>query len=267
MTKLATLFFMAFVLFGSWTLNNKSTSLVTKTPQMVLVKGGEFLMGQADGEFDEKPVHRVKLKDFYIGKYEVTVAEYRLFVRETEGSMPAEPKWGWLNDHPIMNLSWIEATEYISWINQQTGENYRLPTEAEFEYVIRNGGKPGVFPWGDGKPKNENIRDISFSEKTGEARSWDGYDDGFAFTSPVGSFAPNDLGVHDINGNIWEWCSDWHDNYPKDFQENPTGPKSGKNKIGRGASFDSDPWHSRTASRAFVEPDFKRPGFRLAKDI
>lgn len=243
----------------------KITNFDPFKPQMVNIKGGTFLMGQADGEFDEKPVHEVTLSDFQMGKYEITVAEYRTFCEATNRNMPKEPEWGWIDNHPIINTNWYDTQAYIKWLNQKTGESYRLPTEAEFEYVIREGGKPGTFPWGNGKPKNENIADQSLKKINPSRTIWDGYDDGFPKVSPVGTFSPNQLGVHDINGNIWEWCDDWHASYSSNSVTNPKGPKTGTNKIGRGASFDSDPWHSRTASRAFVEPEFERPGFRLAK--
>lgn len=236
-------------------------------PELVSISGGTFMMGQDDGEGDERPAHEVTLSDFQIGKYEVTVAEYKRFCEDTEKEMPTEPEWGWKANHPIINTSWNDAMDYIKWLNLQTNETYRLPTEAEFEYVIRNGGESGVYPWGDDTPQDENLADVSFTQKTKSSRAWKNYNDGFAFTAPVGSFKANKLGVYDINGNIWEWCSDWHEDYTDKKVNNPTGPRSGIHKVGRGGSYNSDPWHSRTASRAFVKPTFKKPGFRLAKDI
>ena len=112
---------------------------------------------------------------------------------------------------------------------------------------------------------NENVADESH-KAVSSRRVWEGYDDGYMYTSPVGTFPANLLGVHDINGNIWEWVSDWHDEFGADPVTDPKGPSGGTNKVGKGASFNADPWHSRTASRDFVSPDFKKPGFRLAKD-
>ncbi len=257
--------FIAVVLLAFRKGNDPFENTATST-EMIFVTGGTFLMGQKDGEFDEKPVHEVTLSNFYIGKYEVTVSEYQKFCKATKRSMPKEPEWGWQEDHPIINTSWNDAMAFIEWLNSETGETYRLPTEAEFEYVIREGGKPGTFSWGDGQP-TENIADISYSKVYKSRGYWEGYDDGFAYTAPVGSFQPNTLGVYDINGNMWEWVSDWHAEFTKEKVTDPRGPATGTNKVGKGGSYNSDPWHSRTASRAFVEPDFKRPTFRLAKSI
>jgi formylglycine-generating enzyme required for sulfatase activity len=236
-------------------------------PAMVKVSGGTFMMGQNDGEADEKPVHEVTISDFLIGKFEVTVSEYSVFCDATGRPMPTEPEWGWIDSHPIINTSWEDAMAFINWLNDETSDSYRLPSEAELEFVIREGGQPGIYPWGNGLPKNENIADESFKNKTSSTRIWQNYNDEYPYTAPVGSFPPNKLGVHDINGNIWEWCSDWYASYTNDKSANPMGPNDGTNKVGRGASYDADPWHARTASRAFVEPSFKRPGFRLAKDV
>jgi formylglycine-generating enzyme required for sulfatase activity len=263
--RISLLLALSWIIFIAFKPILKQSNVNVYNPQMVEIKGGTFIMGQKNGEGDEKPEHLVELKDFLIGKYEVTVAEYKDFCKETQREMPPEPEWGWIADHPIMNTSWNDAIAYINWLNGQTDEHYRLPTEAEFEYVIRNGGEPGIYPWGDGLPENENIADESLKEATSSNRIWNNYQDGFAYTAPVGSFNPNRLGIHDINGNIWEWCSDWYDKFSEVKAINPKGPGSGTYKVGRGGSYDSDPWHSRTASRAFVKPEFRKPGFRLAK--
>lgn len=223
------------------------------------------MMGQNDGEGDERPVHQVTLKEFYISKYELTVAEFRSFCDATGRAMPKEPEFGWQDDHPILNTSWYDAVAYIEWLNEQTGENYRLPTEAEFEYVLRNGGETGVYPWPEYGPINENIADNSLKDSGWGRSTWPGYNDGFVNSSSVGSFPANKLGVYDINGNAWEWCSDWYTDYSPESLENPQGPETGTHKVGRGASFNSDPWHCRSAGRSWVKPDFKGPGFRLAK--
>ena len=253
----------AFIVFCSVLLNCDKHKT---NHEMVLIKGGTFLMGQEDGEGDEKPVHEVSLDDFFIGKFEITVAEYKEFCDETNRNMPKEPSFGWNDNHPIVNTSWFDAVAYIDWLNDKLGESYRLPTEAEFEYVIRNGGEAGIYPWGTDQPKNENIADETLAKEKSGRRFWQKYDDGYVNSSPVGAFPANKLGVHDINGNAWEWCSDWYDDYPSEAQKNPQGPDTGTHKVGRGASFDADPWHCRSAGRSWVNPTFTGPGFRLAKD-
>lgn len=259
------LFLSGIFLFGFASISDLNAQVTTE-PIMVKIKGGTFVMGQNDGEGDERPEHLVEVDDFYIAKFEIKVSEYRKFCLATDRTMPKQPEWGWNDNHPIINTSWNDAHDYVAWLNKRTDEDYRLPTEAEFEYVIRNGGEKGVYPWGNKLPINENLADESYRAKTSKSGIWQNYNDGYAFTSPVGSFEPNKLGVCDINGNIWEWCSDWYAEYSDQKKINPIGATAGKNKVGRGASYDADPWHSRSASRAYVEPNFKRPGFRLAKD-
>ena len=233
---------------------------------MVFIKGRTFLMGQEDGEGDERPVHEVTLSDFYMSAYEVTVKEYKQFCVATGREMPKEPEWGWQEDHPTINTSWYDAKAYIDWLNMKDETIYRLPTEAEFEYVIRNGGNSDPDGEMDNGDLRENIADLSLKRATGTSRILEGYDDGFSYLSPVGSFSSNELGIYDINGNAWEWCSDWYGDYPAGAVTNPTGPKTGTHKVGRGASYNADPWHCRAAGRNWVKPSFEGPGFRLAMD-
>ena len=137
--------FIALLVMLTSSLLSQRTKQVS-VPDMVLITGGEFSMGQADGEGDERPVHKVMLSDFYLGKYEVTVAEHPLFCQDTKREMPPAPKWGWVDNHPIVNTTWYDAQAYVEWLNSKLSKAFRLPTKAEFEYDIGNGGKTGTFP-------------------------------------------------------------------------------------------------------------------------
>ena len=235
--------------------------------EMVRIPTSTFNFGVEGGEFDEGPVHKVTLSPFEIGKYEVTVADYRVFASETNRKMPKEPKWGWKDNHPIVNVTWTDANAYAEWLSQKTGESYRLPTEAEWYYVASDGGKAIKYAWGNGDPAS-NIADES-AAKNGSTRYWEGYDDKFPYSAPVGSFKPNSLGVYDMGGNAAEWVSNYHYTFTKEPQKDPTGPESGKNKVFKGGSFITNAWYSRIAQRNFMPVTFKNNylGFRLVKEV
>ena len=268
---------------------------------MVLVRGGTFQMGSTDGEEDEKPVHPVTVSDFYLGKYEVTVAEFRAFVEATSHSTDAEKddgsyfwedsKWqkkpgiNWRHDaegkiaqdnHPVLHVSWNDAIAYCQWLSKQTGQNYRLPTEAEWEYAAGNGSKHTKYSWGNEAPKGK--KGGSLADETGATHfNWTksatniflGYQDGFVATAPVGSFDPNGLGLYDMTGNVWEWCSDWYDSdfYKNSSQNNPTGAASGTYRVLRGRSWCNYPQYCRVANRSDSTPSVRdgNIGFRLAR--
>lgn len=259
---------------------------------MVLVKGGCFDMGDAfgDGDRDERPVHEVCVDDFYIGKYEVTVGEFKKFVEETGYKTEAEkgngcatwienrwiykPDRTWFNPgfpqsdkHPVVCVSWNDAMEYIKWKNKSENRNYRLPTEAEWEYAARDRGKKYKYSWGNGEPAG-NIADKTAKKKFRDWTILEGYDDGYVYTAPVGSFKPNDAGLHDMTGNAWEWVYDWYepDYYSKGIKNNPKGPETGRLKIARGGAWINFPWFLRTTLRDTNEPDDRSDimGFRIA---
>jgi len=169
-------------------------------PEMVRIPAGEFMMGLPDSESRflmadrERPHHRVRIKAFELGKYPITFAEWDAAI-EAGASLrrPSDASWG-RDRRPVIDVSWLEVQAYIDWLNGVTSGGYRLPSEAEWEYACRSGTK-SAFSTG------ENIDES-------EAR--------FASTStaPVGSYPPNAFGLHDMHGNVWEWCEDvWHGDY------------------------------------------------------
>jgi formylglycine-generating enzyme required for sulfatase activity len=260
---------------------------------MVYVKGGCFQMGDIFREVpsSEKPVHEVCVDDFYMGKYEVTVGEFRTFVQESGYETEAEWQDGchvwvgngtevkkrnnnWRNtgfsqteDDPVVCVSWNDAHEYIKWLNEKEDRDYRFPTEAEWEYAARSRGKEYRYSWGNGFPSG-NIADGSAQEVLTGVETWKGYDDGHSYTAPVGSFKPNDLGLYDMSGNVYEWVSDWQTDryYEKSPKYNPKGPEKGQYKILRGGAWDLEPETARTTSRYWNVAGARAVcmGFRLA---
>ena len=233
---------------------------------MVFIKGGCFDMGDTfgDGYDDEKPVHEVCVDDFYMGEHEVTQKEWK----EVTGNNPSEFK-NCGDDCPVESVSWNDVQEYIRKLNNQSGLNYRLPTEAEWEYAAREGGKRVKFSG------FSDERDLSLHANFCDVNC--GYDwktsnqnDGYKNTSPVKSFRPNSLGLHDMTGNVWEWVSDWYDKdyYRNSPRNNPIGPRSGEYRVLRGGSWDSSPKNVRAANRIGGGPDDRAYslGFRVAQD-
>jgi len=227
-----------------------------REPEMVFIKGGNFKMGSDDNNFDG-PVHEVKLSDFYFGKYEVTVAQFQQFIEETGYLTDADKDNGsdiwtgsksekknrvnWKCDvqgntrpqseynHPVIHVSWNDAVAYCNWISRKTGKAFRLPTEAEWEYAAGNGPKHTKYSWGNGNPYGKNggnVADQSLKQVISDRIIFNGYNDGFVYTAPVGSFNANDFGLYDMTGNVWEWCSDWMDfqYYDNSPGNNPQGP-------------------------------------------
>jgi formylglycine-generating enzyme required for sulfatase activity len=172
-------------------------------PEMVVIPAGTFKMGdiQDTGRDLEKPVHTVSIaKSFAIGRYPITFDEYDEFASATSRPLPNDYGWG-RGRQPAIEVSWDDAVEYTKWLSEQTGERYRLPTEAEWEYAARAGTET-EYGWG-----NEMKAGMA-NCKGGDSR-WGGKQ-----TSPVGSFQPNPFGLYDTAGNVWEWVEDcWHENY------------------------------------------------------
>ncbi|MBI3754973.1 MAG: SUMF1/EgtB/PvdO family nonheme iron enzyme [Deltaproteobacteria bacterium] len=217
---------------------------------MIFVKGGCFEMGDTsgDGESYEKPSHAVCVADFYMGGAEVTQAEWQ----DIMGNSPSYFKD--CDTCPVENVSWNDIQEYIKKLNQRTGKNYRLPTEAEWEYAARSGGK------------KEKWAGTGAESELGEY-AWYG-DNSEKKTHPVKQKKPNGLGLYDMSGNVWEWVSDWYNDryYESSPKNNPNGPSTGSEHALRGGSWLDNPRSFRLTSRNWHYPVYRDNhfGFRLA---
>ena len=233
--------------------------------EMVYVEGGSFEMGDTrnEGASNEKPVHSVRVSSFLMGKYEVTQRQWR----EIMGSDPPELYNKNCDDCPVEGVSWNDIQEFLKKLNARTGGTYRLPTEAEWEYAA-GGGSTNRSRFGNGKstiaPAEANF-DASAAYKKGYSEVGEYRDK----TIRVGSFIPNVLGIYDLSGNVWEWCSDWYGPYPNTSQTNPTGVATGSDRVLRGGSWLTAPINARVAFRSTSTPDSRRNycGFRLVSQF
>ncbi len=213
-------------------------------PEMVFVEGGTFKMGSNDYD-SEKPIHDVTLSDFYIGKYPVTQAQWHAVM----GENPSHFKG--CDDCPVENVSWDDVQEFIKKLNDRTGKNYRLPTEAEWEYAARGGNKSKGYKYAG----SDNLDEVGWYNGNAGSK-----------THPVGQKKPNELGIYDMSGNVWEWCADWYGAYPSEPQTNPTGPAKGTDRVVRGGSWVDFDNFCRVSYRFRYNFDFRNLniGFRLA---
>ena len=209
--------------------------------KMRLIPAGEFEMGNSldGGGDDERPVHTVYVDSFYIDVYEVTNAQYKQFIKETGHTAPAfwdDPDLNMPN-HPVVGVSWYDAAAYCQWAGK------RLPTEAEWEKAARGGLVGQRHPWSDATPK---ALQCNFADK--QAPDWANWadrslDDGYQFTAPVGTYPPNGYGLHDMAGNVWEWCMDAYNSaaYASSPKDNPV--------AGGLIAFDNDDYANVTTHR------------------
>lgn len=211
------------------------------------------MMGSNDGNANEKPVHQVTLNNYYIGKYEVTLAQFKAFIEDSGYNTDAEKGTGgygsyiwengnwnnkdginWRHDvngklqsddrHPVIHISWNDAMEFCKWLSSKTGKNFTLPTEAEWEYAARGGNKSKGYQYAG-------------SNEIGSV-AWHSDNSGYK-THPVGLKQANELGLYDMSGNVWEWCSDWYGEnyYANSPANNPKGPDAGSLRVLRGGSW------------------------------
>lgn len=238
----------------------------SKSPEMIFVKGGSFKMGSNDGYEDEQPIHNVTLNDFYISKYEITVAQYKKFCKATGRRFPQSPnrswytehsqirEWVWRDNHPIVNVSWNDANAYCQWLSSETGENFSLPTEAQWEYAAKGGAKSNNYEYAG----SSNIEKVAWFDETTFERG----------TKPVGQLSPNELGIYDMSGNVFEWCKDFYGEYSSKNQNNPQGAKSGQYKTIRGGSWYYIDEFCRITQRDSPKATLKKfnYGFRIVKN-
>jgi sulfatase modifying factor 1 len=222
------------------------------TPDLVLIPGGEFSMGQADGRDEERPVHRVSVSPFRLGRCQVTNAGYDAFRRATGRREPpfrmqpdfADPA------QPVVGVSWFDAVAYCDWLS-----GFRLPTEAEWEFAARGGLERHVYPWGN----------APVLERTGYRARWANAPE------PVGTAAPNGFGLYDMCENVHEWCSDWYDPgyYAVSPACNPQGPVTGTRRASRGGAWRHQIKIARCAARSSIPPEFRYAdyGFRVACEV
>jgi formylglycine-generating enzyme required for sulfatase activity len=278
----------------------------SRGPRMVVVPVGSFLMGSPESEAqrskNEGPQRRLSFeRGFAISRNEVTVAEFRAFVLgaayatdaersgssavydEKTGRMTKSRRINWQRSYngarardndPVVHVSWNDANAYAQWLRQSSGKTYRLPTEAEFEYVLRAGGS-SAFPWGEGDPAKPLANLAGAAEISKEGRRWTqgfvGYDDKFWGVAPVRSFDPNAFRLYDLDGNVSEWVEDcWHD----DYLRAPDAPIAWVNagcdlRVIRGGSWGSSRDQARSAWRgsALADSSGARVGFRVVREL
>ena len=236
--------------------------------EIIFVKGGTFTMGCTpeqgdDCAYNEKPAHRVTLCDFYIGKYPVTQAQWVAVMGNNPSHFTGNIS------RPVEQVSWHDAQEFISRLNLRTGKKYRLLTEAEWEYAARGGVKSRGYKYAG----SNNVREVAwYNENSGDRilneRNLTANDlrTNNNRTHPVGTKKPNELGIYDMSGNVWEWVSDWYGSYTSTAKTNPTGPASGTNRVDRGGRWRGSAEGCRVSRRGSGEPStrYDNVGFRLA---
>ena len=216
---------------------------------MVYVSGGTFTMGAtseqgSDASNNEKPAHSVTLSGYYIGKYEVT--------QELWNAVMGSNLSYFKGDNLPVCVSWNDVQEFLRKLNAMTGKNYRLPTEAEWEFAARGGNSSRGYKYSG----SNNIDDVAWYNGNSGDR-----------THAVGTKSPNELGIYDMSGNVWEWCQDWYGrSYSSSSQRNPKGPNSGPNRVIRGGGWLYSARNCRVSCRDYYSPNCwcNYLGFRLA---
>ncbi len=212
---------------------NQTISVNGVSFTMIAVEGGTFNMGAtseqgSDADSDESPVHSVTLSDYYIGETEVTQELWEAVMGSNPSYFSGNPQ------RPVEYVSWYECKEFITNLNNLTGMNFRLPTEAEWEYAARGGNRSQGYKY-------------SGSNTIGNVAWYDG--NSASATHNVKTKSPNELGIYDMSGNVWEWCEDRYGNYSSGSQTNPTGPSTGVRRVFRGGSWSANAKNCRVSNR------------------
>lgn len=229
--------------------------------ELVAVPGGSFRMGNIweDGGRDERPVHLVQVAPFYLARHPVTQGQWQQVIGANPAAESGEVFVG--DDKPVVNVSWDQAQEFINRLNELSGEQFRLPSEAEWEYAARSGGREQKWA---GTSEEKLLPDYAWYSANSESR-----------LQPVGRKLPNDLGLYDLSGNVWEWCADtWHPDYegaPADSCAWPAGDpgdlQAAKRRVLRGGSWNFNALNARTTYRDWNDTDYRFfvIGLRLAR--
>jgi sulfatase modifying factor 1 len=257
-------------------LPSRSNSQNPINPDLVTISGGSFLMGSKanyNSDTDENKQRQVTINNFELSKFEVTVWQWRAFVKATKSKMPEKPSWNWKDNFPITHITWEQAIAYCNWLSKEEklqpvylkkGPNYvfnikangyRLPTEAEWEYAAKGGKLSKATKYSGGNSPDRVAWHKANSNKAPHT---------------IGTKRPNELGIYDMSGNVWEWCWNWYNPYYNiNNKNNPKGPEMGEKRTVRGGSWDSDLNYLRPANRLSTYPNRTNEfyGFRVAKSI
>ncbi len=256
---------------------------------MVTVEGGSFNMGCTENdelcEDSERPAHKVNVSSFKISKYEVTLRQFDLFIKKSGYETTSEKEgWSWtwekvnkstyqwkkkdgLNwmtddqgkkinesdfEQPVNFVSWLDAQAFCEWLSKETGKKYRLPTESEWEFAARGGNKTKGYIYSG----SNNFDRVAWF-----------YNNSYDEIHKVGFKAPNELGLYDMSGNVWEWCSVWQSEYKTSEYNYPTGSEKKENKVLRGGGFDKHSRYCRVSARVFFPPSYRtrNDGFRIVQ--
>lgn len=230
------------------TITKKSFIVNNVVFTMINVKGGTFTMGatseQADSRHDMEPMHQVTLNSYMIGRTEVTQELWKAVM----GQIPYMGNTLFLyksETNPIVNVSWNDCQDFISKLNSLTGQNFRLPTEAEWEYAARGGNKSKGYQYSG----SNNLGDVGWFNPPLASGGNSGN-----YIQLCATRAPNELGIYDMSGNVQEWCQDWYGSYRRSIQMNPQGPSSGSDRVVRGGDYMSGEESCRSASRSHSAP-------------